>query len=361
LHKLFICEVSRIVVNINRRQYCKVSAVLASALASGLWQTAQAQGRGEKTKVNLAVAGKTSFYYLPLIVAEQLGFFEAEGIALEIVDFPSSVRAQQALASGNADVVCGAFEHLINLHSKHQYVQSFVALGRAPQMAMGVSVKNMPNYKRLSDLRGKRIGIAAPGTGTNIMANMLLQRAGLQQNDVSYIGVGTAAGVISAVRTGQVDAICNLEPAMTQLELKGDIKIIADSRTLRGTQAIFGGDMPGACLFALPDYIQKNRLVIQAMTNAIVRALKWLQTAGPRDLLRGLPEAILLGDRGLFLATFQNMRESISLDGVTADEAARLSLKVMASFDAVVKADRLDISKAYTNMFAKQAKSLFDA
>jgi NitT/TauT family transport system substrate-binding protein len=190
---------------------------------------------------------------------------------------------------------------------------------------------------------------------------LLLQKAGLQQNDVSYIGVGTTTGVVSAVRSGQIDAICNLEPAMTLLELNGDIKIIADSRTLRGTQAIFGGDMPGACLFALPEYIQKNRLVIQAMTNAIVRALKWLQSAGPRDLIRGLPEANLLGDRGLFLATYQNMRESISLDGVTEDDSTRLSLKVMSSFDAVVKAERLDISKAYTNMFARQAKSNFDA
>ena len=148
---------------------------------------------------------------------------------------------------------------------------------------------------------------------------------------------------------------------MTQLELNRDIKIIADSRTMRGTQAIFGGDMPGACLFALPEYIQKNRGVVQAMTNAVVRALKWLQTAGPRALLRGMPEANLLGDRGLFLAIYQNMRESISMDGVTRDEAARLSLKVMSGFDAAVKAERLDISKVYSNMFAKQAKSQFDA
>jgi NitT/TauT family transport system substrate-binding protein len=349
------------VVDINRRHFSIASSVLVSSFVSGLHQPVHSQGRFEKAKVNLAVAGKTSFYYLPLVVAEQLGFFEAEGIALEIVDLPSPLRAQQALTSGGADVVCGAFEHLINMHSKQQLVQSFVSLGRAPQMAMGVCLKNMPNYKRMADLRGKKIGIAAPGTGTNMMVNLLLQRAGLPQSEVSYIGVGTTAGAISAVRSGQIDAICNLEPAMTQLELKGEIKIIADSRTLRGTQAIFGGDMPGACFYAMPEYILKNKQTIQALSNAIVRALKWLQTAGPRDLIRGLPDANLLGDRGLFLATYQNMRESISLDGVTGDEAARLSLKVMSSFDAVVNAERLDISKAYTNMFAKQSKSQFDA
>lgn len=353
--------------NINRRQFNLASLAhlshlgVASLLAAGHGLLAQAQSRFEKSKITLAVGGKAAFYYLPLTIAEQLGYFEAEGLDLEIVDFPSSVRAQQALASGNADVVCGAFEHLISLHSKQQYVQSFVALGRAPQMAMGVSVKNMPNYRRFSDLRGKRIGIAAPGTGTNVMANVLLQRAGLHQSDVSYIGVGTAAGALSAIRTGQIDAICNLEPTMTQLEQKSEIKIIADSRTLRGTQAIFGGAMPGACLYAQTEFIQKNRAVVQALSNAIVKALKWLQTAGPRDLIRSVPESYLLGDRGLYLATFNNLRESISLDGLIYDDAAKTSLRVMANFDTSVKTEHLDISRAYTNVYAKQAKLQFDA
>ena len=341
--------------NINRRQFNLAS------LAAGFSVSGWAQNRYEKTKITLAVGGKAAFYYLPLTIAEQLGYFAAEGLELEIVDFPSSIRAQQALANGNADVVCGAFEHLISLHAKQQWVQSFVALGRAPQMAMGVSVKSMPHYKRFADLRGKRIGIAAPGTGTNIMANILLQRAGLQQNDVSYIGVGTSAGALSALRTGQIDAICNLEPVMSQLEQNGDIKIIADSRTLRGTEAIFGGSMPGACLYATTDYIQKNRWVVQALSNAIVRALKWLQIAGPKELLKNVPDVYSASDRGLYLATFNKLRESISLDGLVAEDAAKLSLKIMANFDPTVKAEKIDISKTYVNVFAKQSKLQFDA
>jgi NitT/TauT family transport system substrate-binding protein len=351
--------------NISRRQFNLANLAhiasltnfgVTAMLAAGFGTIALAENRLEKTKITLAVAGKAAFYYLPLTIAEQMGYFEAEGLALEIVDFPSPVRAQQALASGNADVVCGAFEHIISMHAKQQFVQSFVALGRTPQMAMGVSIKNMPSYRRLADLRGKRIGIAAPGTGTNIMANALLQRAGLQQSDVSYISVGTAAGALSAMRTGQIDAICNLEPIMTQLEQQREIKIIADSRTLRGTQAIFGGVMPGACLYAQPDFLQKNRYAVQAMSNALVKALKWLQTAGPRDLIRSMPEAYLLGDRGLYLAIYSNIRESISVDGVIEEDAARTALRVMANFDPLVKPERFDMSKAYTNVYAKQSK-----
>ena len=69
----------------------------------------------------------------------------------------------------------------------------------------------------------------------------------------------------------------------------------------------------------------------------------------------------LLGDRGLFLETYQNIRESISLDGMTNDEAAKLSLKVMSNFDTAVKAERIDVARVYTNMFARLAKSQLDA
>lgn len=343
---------------LNRRQFS-----LSAALAASAWAvpSASTETRLEKSKVTLAVSGKASFYYLPLTIAEQLGYFEQERIELEIIEFQSVLKAQQALALGAADVVCGAFDHVISLHSKNQFVQSFVALGRAPQMAMGVSIKNIPNYKEVIDLKGKKIGITAPGAASNLMASLFVQRAGLLSSEVSFIGVGTAAGAIAAIRSGQIDAVCNLEPVMTMLEQKGDIKIISDARTLKGTQALYGGLMPAACLYAPPDFIHKNRLVTQALTNAMVHALKWLQTAGPRDLMKAVPEAYLLGDRGLYLASYNNLRESISLDGMIADEEARTALRALSNFDPTVKLDKIELPKTFTNVFAKRAKAQFRA
>jgi NitT/TauT family transport system substrate-binding protein len=52
----------------------------------------RAQGRIEKTKVTIAVGGKAAFYYLPLTIAEQLGYFKAEGLEVEISDFAGGAR-----------------------------------------------------------------------------------------------------------------------------------------------------------------------------------------------------------------------------------------------------------------------------
>ena len=59
----------------------------------------------------LAVGGKAAFYYLPLTIAEQLGYFKDEGLDVEISDFAGGAKALQALVGGSADVVSGAYEH----------------------------------------------------------------------------------------------------------------------------------------------------------------------------------------------------------------------------------------------------------
>lgn len=344
--------------HLNRRHFATVAACVgASVVAPALW----AQSRLEKTKIAIAVGGKAAFYYLPLTIAEQLGFFKAEGLDVEISDFAGGSRALQAVVGGSADVVSGAFEHTISMQAKGQRFQAFVMQGRAPAIAMGVSLKTMPNYKTLADLKGKKIGISAPGSSTNMVANLILSRAGLKPGDVSFIGVGTAAGALSAFRAGQIDAMSNVDPVMTMLEQKGEIRIIADTRTLKGTVDVFGGAMPAGCLYASAEFVQKNPNTVQALTSAMVHSLKWLQTAGPSDIIKTVPESYLLGDRALYLAAFNKVREAISPDGMMAEEGPRTAARVLASFDASIKVEKIDLSKTFTNEFARKAKDRFKA
>lgn len=342
----------------NRRTFGAVSVGSLACLAMpSLW----AQSKLEKTKVSIAVGGKAAFYYLPLTIAEQLGYFKAEGLEVEISDFAGGSRALQAVVGGSADVVSGAYEHTINLQSKGQKFQAFVLQGRAPAISMGISPKTIPNYKSLADLKGKKIGISAPGSSTNMVANLILSRAGLKAADVSFIGVGTAAGALSAFRSGQIDAMCNVDPVMTMLEQKNEVRIIADTRTLKGTMDVFGGVMPAGCLYAPVEFIEKNPNTVQALTNAIVHSLKWLQTAGPSDIIKTVPESYLLGDRALYLASFNKVREAISPDGIIPDEGPRTALKALLSFDPSIKAEKIDLSKTYTNTFAKKSKERLKA
>ena len=182
-----------------RRSLIVHSAATAAALALPLLARAQAL---EKPKTTIAVGGKNLLYYLPLTIAEQRGYFKAEGLDMTIVDFAGGARALQAVVGGSADVVSGAFEHTVNMQHKGQHMRAFVLQGRAPQIVLGVNPKTMAGYKTVADLKGKKIGVTAPGSSTNVMVNFILAKAGLKPSDVSIIGVGAAQGAVAAMRSG---------------------------------------------------------------------------------------------------------------------------------------------------------------
>ncbi len=345
-------------INQNRRTFATFTAVSAIATAAtSLW----AQPRFEKSKITISVGGKATLYYLPLTIAEQLGYFKAEGLDVELLDVNSGAAALQAARAGSADVVSGAFEHTIQLQSKGHMFQAFVLQGRAPAISLGIANKDAQPIKSVADLKGKTIGITSTGSSTHMLAQLMLSRAGVKPGEVVFKGVGTAAGALTAWRAGQLDALCYGDPVMSLLEQKGEIRLITETRTLKGALDMFGGVMPAACLYAPQEFIQKNPDTVQALTNAIVHSLKWLQTAAPSDLIKAVPEAYLMGDRAMYMTAFNKVREAISPDGMMLEDAPRTALKVLADFDAGIKPDKIKIGLTYTNNFARNAKAQFNA
>lgn len=335
-----------------------VAAGLAGA--AGLAMPAlRAQDGPELARLTMAVGGQATFYYLPLTIADQLGYFKAEGLEVAIEDHTGGAHALQAVVGGAAQVGAGAFEHMVTLRSRGLAYQAFVLLGRAPQIAMGVSTRTLAQYQGIGMLRGRSIGVSAPGSSTHMVAQLLLARGGLRPDDARFVGVGTGSEALAALRAGRLDAMSNTEPVMTMLEQQGDVRIVGDTRTLKGSQALFGGNMPAACLYAPAEFIARHPRTCQALADGIVHALKWLQTAGPGDIVRTVPESHLLGDRALYLASFQKVREAISPDGLLPDDGGVTALRALASFDARIKRARIDPGKLFTNVFARKAKERF--
>jgi NitT/TauT family transport system substrate-binding protein len=189
--------------------------------------------------------------------------------------------------------------------------------------------------------------------------NYFISRDGLKPSDISVVGVGLGATAIVALKSGQIDAVSNTDPVMTKLEQDGDVKIIADTRTLKGTEQVLGGPMPAGCLYAPVDFIRKNPHTVQALTNAIVRADKWIHAASPQEVLRTVPQAYLLGDSALYLSSFSKVKEAISTDGMISDAGAKTALKVIPDFNPEVKAKEIKLDLTYTNEFVKKANAKY--
>ncbi len=313
----------------------------------------------EKPKLTIAVGGKNLLYYLPLTIAESQGYFKVEGLEVTIADFAGGSRALQAMVGGSADLVSGAFEHTINMQVKGQRLRAFALQGRAPQIVLGVNPKTLPNFKEVAELKGKKLGVTAPGSSTNVLANFVLAKAGLKPNDVSIIGVGAGSGAVAAMRAGQIDAISNLDPVITLLARSGDLKIVSDTRIVAEADRIFGGPMPAGCMYAQQSFIDKHPLTVQAIANAIVRADKWIQRAGVREIIAAVPESYLLGDRAVYVDAFLAAKGALSVDGFFPEAGPETARRALASIDPEVAAAKIDLAAVYTNAFVKKANALF--
>jgi NitT/TauT family transport system substrate-binding protein len=312
----------------------------------------------EKKQITLGVGGKTALYYLPLTIAERLGHFKEQGLEVTINDFRGGAQSLQALAGGSVDVVTGAYEHTIRMQTKGQDVRAVIELGRFPGIVLGVRKDRANAYNSPADLKGMKIGVSAPGSSTNFFVMYLLAKAGLKPTDASYIGVGIGPSVIAAILKGEIDAMSNLDPMMTKLELDGQIKVVADTRTEEGTRAIFGGSNPAAVLYAKQDFIARNPNTAQALVNAFYKTLKWLESATPEQVTATVPEEYWLGDRALYTAAVKASKPVYSLTGIIPAAGMKSASDMLVAFDDELKNARLDLAKTFDDRFVKKAAGL---
>ena len=307
----------------------------------------------EKTKVVVAVGGKSLFYYLPLTIAVQNGYFKAEGLDVELQDFPGGARALQALLGGSADVTSGAYEHTITQQAKGQSIEAIFLQGKYSAIELVMSKAKADKYKGPADLKGMKIGVTAPGSSTNMFVNILLAKAGLKPDDVSIIGAGATAGAVAIMQRGELDALANLDPVVAQLEAQGFVSVV-DTRTAKGMQDVYGGAYAAGSVYVPTEFTKKYPNTTQAFVNAMMRALRFIQKSTPDQIVAAVP-ADYYADKALYKTALEKNLESFKHDGVIGIEAARNVYRDLKSFDPGVQGATIDLAKTFDASYALKA------
>ncbi|MCC7546518.1 MAG: ABC transporter substrate-binding protein [Burkholderiales bacterium] len=313
-----------------------------------------ARARSDARKVSLAVGGKAALFYLPLTLAERLGYFAAEGLQVKILDFAGGAKALQAMMGGSADFVSGGIDHVLTLRARGQKLQSFVLQTATTSIALGVARGR--TFRSAADLAGMKVGVTAPGSSTHMVVNHLLTAAGLRADDVSIIGVGTGPAAVAAMKAGHIDALANVEPAITILKRSGAMNVVVETMSERGCRQVFGELLPVGSLYTREAFIRQNPAIVQGLTNAMVKALLWLQKATPQQVLQAVPAQYAMGDPAVYLAAYQRSRPGYSRDGSIPAAGVAALYEALRRFDPAVRAaPEFDVGQAFDNRFVQQA------
>lgn len=307
----------------------------------------------EKTSVKVGVGSKNGFFFLPTMVAEGLGYYKDEGLNVDIVDAGSGGKALEALVAGGVDMISGAYDHVVQLRAKNVALQGFVLQARLCDYAVGLTKEKAATYKKPEDLRGMKLGISSPGSGSDMFLKLFLAKHGIKASDVPTVSVGLGPTAIAAIRAGQLDGLANNDPVLGVLEQSGDIKIIADGRHDEGSKEVYGGPYPCAAMIASEDFIKANPKTTQAMANAMVRTLQWMAKAKPEDIINVMPKQFSQPDPEVTKKILINLKDTYSADGLFPENSGELAYQALGPYVPNLETAKPSLAKTFTNDFVK--------
>ena len=135
------------------------------------------------------------------------------------------------------------------------------------------------------------------------------------------------------------------------LDREGAVKIVADTRTAEGTNAVYGGPYPAAVLYTQQSFVDKNPNTAQALVTALVRGLKWVQTHTPEEIAAKTPNAFRGDDDALYAEALKASMPMFSPDGRMSAEGAEVVRTLLAGSLEKVRSANIDLSKTFTNEF----------
>jgi NitT/TauT family transport system substrate-binding protein len=307
--------------------------------------------------VRIAVVDPGSMVFLPVVLAEALGYFREQGLSVRIDAVSGGTRSMQAVLGNSAEVAVSLFDQLILMAAESRGVRSFLLFERCPLQVLAASPAVPRPAQRIADLKGATIGVTTPGAPIHLQLSYLLHRHGLSPADVSVVGLGSNAARVAALTSGKVDAAVLGEPGATVLQRRHPgLTLLADTRTPVGTREAFGSEVyPGGVLFASEQWLRTNANSARTVASAVIQAIRWLRQTAPRDVARRVPRQYRIDNESAYAEALQRLIPVLAEDGLMPPEAPETVKRVLSAFDVKVRGANLDARQTYTNEFAGRA------
>jgi NitT/TauT family transport system substrate-binding protein len=259
----------------------RVILLLSVLLSLSLILAGCSKSEGELTKVRLSEVTH-SIFYAPQYVALTQGFFEEEGLEIELINSQGADKVMTAVLSGQVDIGFAGPEACVYVYNEGRADYGVVfaqltngdgtfLLGREPD----------PGFK-WSDLKGKTVIGGRKGGMPAIILQYVLEKNGLKVGEDVFIDTTMQfAAMPGAFMGGQGDYVIIFEPTASTMEKEGKGYIVASL----GEES---GEVPYTAYFARKSTIENNPELIAKFTRAIYKGQQWVDTHSPEEIAQAI-------------------------------------------------------------------------
>ncbi|MEU4872294.1 ABC transporter substrate-binding protein [Streptomyces sp. NPDC021608] len=316
---------------------------------------ADTKGDGKGTKVKIMVGGLDKVIYLPAMLTQRLGYFDAEGLDVELLSEPAGVQAETALVSGQVQGAVGFYDHTLDLQVKGKEVESVVQFSQAPGEVEIVSTKAEGDIASPKDFKGKKLGITGLGSSTDFLTKYLAVKNGVKVSEFTPVAVGAGPTFIAALQQGAIDGGMTTDPTVATILDKKAGKILLDMRTPQGSQEALGGPYPSSSLYMQTSWVNSHKDTVQKLANAFVKTLTWMSTHSAGDIADKMPADYSQGNKMLYAVAIKNTLPMFTKDGVMPKNGPETVEKVLKAFNPNIQNAKVDLDKTYTTEFVQKA------
>lgn len=214
----------------------------------------------------------------PLWVAQDKGFFAAEGVAVNVTPTPNSVFQLTNLIDGKFDIAMTAIDNLIAYREGQGEVPDKVGADLVAVMGGDrgfLKLVAAPGVQSVAGLRGKTVSVDAKSTGYAAVLFELLERAGLRDGDYTVERAGGVLQRFHALMDGKQSATMLVSPFELQAQARGFTVLESAADSLGAYQGAVAGVRQG--------WARQNQVRLEGFIAAYVKGVEWLYAPANKE------------------------------------------------------------------------------
>jgi len=207
----------------------------------------------------------------PVYVAQSLGMFESEGLAVDVTVTGSSVKQLDALKRGGYDIAFQQADHVVRAVEQGSDLFIFMSTARPPELTF-VAV---PDVESFAGLKGRVIAVDGARTGYALLLRKLLASKGLDDGSYRFAETGGSRERYDVLRSGKA--------AASLLNSPFDRNLLASGYNSLGTTSQYFPRYPGPIAAARRSWAAAHGTALCGFVRAMYSACEWLRVAQNRD------------------------------------------------------------------------------
>lgn len=320
----------------------KVSSLIAIAAIFAFVSASLLAGTGLcAQKIKVGSAQKASVVLtLPLVAAEDQGFWQKNGLDVEVVTFSAATPMYQGVAAGSLNLGTSTVPSIIQAASGGLPVLIITALTSDDDFYLYVPTKSP--VKTAQDLKGRKLGISRYG-GVEHAYGMALIKALHLAKDVKVVSTGGVSSSLAALKVGGIDAIMLTPYQMINLELSGDVRRVASLSDFRSKRWV------SRIAFATRNLLKTHPDVVRRAAKSVLDAERYI-SANPAWSIGKLKTMFDFSDEAA--KKIYDMLEFVP-EGSIDKEALTNVRSFMIDYGIIVAEKAPPVDELYTTEFVK--------